>query len=493
MKLPPFFKKHWHKPKGFFIGFRAIIFCFIFSWAITIVSYYINHFPYSIGESKINHWIESFKKNFGNSHYQCMQYIKDNILFIDISGNYVAGVADVESNHNEFTDINTYKIINRQKLSKLFEILNTNSSLYSFAICDLFFQNHSSFKNNTNTDTTDYDKTLNEYARKLQISNKIIFPSKKTNPCGDKVKSIVDTFNEDVGDASYNPVSNFFVQSFMLNDADEYSIEFLMNNRNNKAEIIHSPNKFDFLKYFGIREIAVNQDTIKAWNSFVTPMTITSDDINTLRRFNERDVVDNTINIINLKTIFNDTSILSDILKPEKTHKKMIFIANFTDKDIDIHRTIWGDIPGNLIILNAYLHMKDFKNKLNYKITLALFLSYFSLFYLMIYKYKVRDEKTKTKANETHKNQSVTLKGSIVITKLFLIPVFTIADAIIHYWYYIVLFFIWVYIYIAFDFYLRIIALSIFILLVAEFIKKYYSFNNWLNKIIIKEPDPKTL
>lgn len=66
----------------------------------------------------------------------------------------------------------------------------------------------------------------------------------------------------------------------------------------------------------------------------------------------------------------------------ELTKNRIIFVGDFEDRDI--HETIYGDTPGPLILLNAFLALESGDNVITFFFVFFLFVFYFTISYLTV-------------------------------------------------------------------------------------------------------------
>ncbi|MBY0424923.1 MAG: CHASE2 domain-containing protein, partial [Cytophagales bacterium] len=63
----------------------------------------------------------------------------------------------------------------------------------------------------------------------------------------------------------------------------------------------------------------------------------------------------------------------------ELTKNRIIVVGDYEDRDI--HETIYGDIPGPLILLNAFLALENYDNEIEFSFLFFLFIGYFLVSY----------------------------------------------------------------------------------------------------------------
>lgn len=251
---------------------------------------------------------------------------KDSLLFINISHDKML----VPRYDSDGFESGKEAITDRASLLKFIETINTNPN-YKFILLDVFFE-----------DSTSFDSTLQAQINK---SKDIIFPYHLDG--GDKVlKSYINGWK---GLADYNTDFGIFLKYSYLQRDTCKTVPLLLYEKFHNGSISKT-GPF----YFSKGSLALN--------SLALSIPVRSFDIFTGDSLGYNSV--NLCEVINLPLPF---------IK-ELTKNKIIIIGDF--KDRDIHPTLYGNTPGPLIQLNAYLALVNGDNLLHWPILCFLFVNY---------------------------------------------------------------------------------------------------------------------
>lgn len=260
---------------------------------------------------------------------------RDQFIFVNIA--YDKQLIDL---YDEFGfPIGNQDITDRKKLARFFNILNKKPDNHKFVLCDIFFK-----------DPSPDDPLLDSAFKKTK--NLLIAYHKGSDgnldlPIFDVKKGLTDYVTSEEG----------FLKFQLLYDDSLKTIPLLM------YETLHNQtlSKKGFFHYFG---------NTRVLNNFILDFRIRQYDL-----FES----DEHYNFVNLGELLflTDKNIL-DIVKG-----RIIIIGDYVDRDI--HDTIYGDMPGALILLNVYLALVKGDNIINWGFVLFLYFGYSLISVLIFY------------------------------------------------------------------------------------------------------------
>lgn len=225
-------------------------------------------------------------------------------------------------------------IVDRNKLGVLFNKINRLNS-HKYIICDIFFQDESS-----------YDDSLSNILNKVK---NIIIPRK------DNIKSTKKPFrniNSGIVDA-FTVGGTFYKYKLFNQKSGIKSIPLKMYEELNNTSYIDY-NLFGSLNGKLVFNDFVPEYKIDSYNVFQT----------------------NDYPVFNLGELIKVTDNFDKFIKD-----KIIIIGNFNS---DTKNTIYGNIPGPLIILNSYLSIENQDNKITFFLILFLLLIFSGFSYFIV-------------------------------------------------------------------------------------------------------------
>jgi len=313
---------------------------------------------------------------------------RNELLFINISYDPVF----IEKLDKDSIPIGLQTITDREKVAKLFEILNKNPDNYKYIICDIFFK-----------DGSPNDSLLHEQLKKAK--NTII-------PYHAGGENLLDMplFDVKKGFADYDYIEGSFLKFKLLHRDTIQSIPLVM-----YKDLYGVKYEKKGMFYFLNDKLSFN---------------------NIILDFKVRyyDILGNGSNNNYPFVYLGEFIELPDSLINVTVKDKIILIGDFLEKDV--HETIFGKMPGTIILLNAYLTLVNEDNIIPILFFPYLFVCYFFLSYLVfnkdkkisniIYKMKEKfmfkkspDEEKETTFQKT-KTRGVFKKASLFILVSFI-------------------------------------------------------------------------
>jgi len=254
---------------------------------------------------------------------------RDELLFVNVAYDPVL----VEKLDDDGIPVGEQPITDRKKLARFFEILNKKPDNYKFVICDIFF-----------ADPSPDDSLLSAQITKMK---NIIIPFHE-NDDGSYELPIFDVEN---GFADYDVMSDSFLKFRLLYKDTIKSLPLRM------YEMTHNRflKKFGFLYFMGGKP---------SFNTMVLDFKVRYYDI-------LEDVSPDPYPFVHLGELLS----LNENIIQETVKGKIIMLGDF--KERDLHQTIFGSMPGTIILLNAYLTLVNRDNIIDYFFILYLLICYF--------------------------------------------------------------------------------------------------------------------
>jgi hypothetical protein len=224
-------------------------------------------------------------------------------------------------------------VTDRAKLAKLFEILNKTPDGHKYILCDIFFEDESSADNELNA--------------QLQKTKNIIIPYLQEDTGNVKYP----IFNINKGLAIYNKISGSFLKYTLLRNDSLKSIPLKMHEDISKSQF----SKNGIFSYLN-NKLCLNNVIIDFKIRYYDILEEKSPD---------------PYPSVNLGELLS----LSDSLILQSVKDRIVLIGDL--KDLDIHSTAIGDMPGVLVLLNTYLTLKNDENTIKSFMLILLFISYF--------------------------------------------------------------------------------------------------------------------
>lgn len=241
-------------------------------------------------------------------------------------------------------------ITNREKLTNFFKIINKKKGAPEFIICDIFFK-----------DPSPYDSLLE---KEISGMDNILVSYHKHNE--DDLKDLPDypIIKGAVGLADYEHSAwDDLCLKFKLVQGDSLkTLPLLMYEKLHKT-----PLKEGTLFYY--------LGESPALNSFIIDYQIRSYDLFGNERLNLVNSVQNLYPLVNLGELL----LLPDEAILEQIKNRIVVIGDFEDRDIK--ETLYGEMPGSLILLNTFLCLENKENLISKSFIVFLFLGFFLISY----------------------------------------------------------------------------------------------------------------
>ncbi|MEM9338127.1 MAG: CHASE2 domain-containing protein [Bacteroidota bacterium] len=231
----------------------------------------------------------------------------------------------------------TQVITDRSVLARFFAILNKNPNNHRYILCDILFENPS-----------DHDLLLKEQLKKLP--NVLI-------PFWEDENDVLQypLFDVTSGLATYTAVDNYFIKYQLMDDTLK-TMPLVMYEALHQQQLRKKGNLF----------YQMNDRSV--FNNFILNLRVRTDDV----------IKEGGTYHPNYWKFFGATlDLYSDEEILELTKGKIIVIGDFEDTTNDYHQTLAGDMPGPLILLNAYLALVAGDNIIRDGLYLILFMGFF--------------------------------------------------------------------------------------------------------------------
>jgi len=298
------------------------------------------------------------------------------IIFLDVSKDLQLADDSTNTGYDGKDGLAGAKIVitDRSKLAKFFSIVNQHKGGYRFILCDVNFEirapNDSGLKASI------------ERTQKLIVS---------ANIQGSQL--IPPIFKVDYGGVTYQASSGYFAKLPIFYNDSLKSLPALMAERINGKR---------FSRSHGINL----ENGYPAFNTVIPELY-----------YRTNDLVSQTgshgANFFYLGEVINNKDFFNKYLKD-----KVIIIGNFST---DLHKSFLGNMPGSLILLDAYLSLANNSLQIRWEWSLFLFALYLVISYFIFLKPEVKLEKL-------HGKIKVKMLSGLVKTYITYIGVLIIAD-----------------------------------------------------------------
>lgn len=267
---------------------------------------------------------------------------KKRFLFIDISWE-----KELIDKNTEGTDhqIGKQAITDRKKLAQLFHLINTSKAKYEFILCDIMFDEPSPNDSILEREIRLLPNFLASAASEMDTAQK-----KQT------VKALAINVPHALSEYETTEDKKILKYKLMYGDSIK-TIPLKM------YEMLYD-------KKFETNQIISKLDSHWVLNSFVMEYPIREfhfqDNMSEYRKWYLMDFLE----------YFDSIKIATEITD------KIIVIGDFEDKDK--HETIYGEMSGALILINAFLYIEECKNRIHFLMVLFLYLSFMFMSYQVI-------------------------------------------------------------------------------------------------------------
>jgi hypothetical protein len=321
------------------------------------------------------------KHVFPHSFYDD-SFIQKKFLLINVSLDYGLGVNTGYSN-SVFLPKGlepVTPITDRQKLSRLFRWLSAHPDQYNYVVCDLLFEGATVEGNGSGNSSTRsrYDDTLRNYLELIQRSGKVLFAGKYDDHNQQYYPGLYPSLRDENKGAANKDVVDEYIRNYRLTRGDNGIPTLPLRMLERLDGVTIKPSLFGFL---GLSHHSTGE-SYSSWNSFIPDMTFSKEDIDAIPSFAGATVPDSTIGMIQLGEAVSDTDILPSLLYKKEAVKKNIFIGAFTHDHADMHKTLFGDLDGSLVILNIYYDLVQEQNSLNIIYFLSMVVCFFFFWWL---------------------------------------------------------------------------------------------------------------
>jgi len=224
-------------------------------------------------------------------------------------------------------------ITDREKLSRMFEIIKKNNSNHKYLICDVFFK-----------DPSPYDSALNDNIRNIK---NIIIPYH----IGSDNEIQEPIFKINKGFSDYNIIEGSFLKYSLMQRDTLPSLPLKMYLDLYNASFMNK----------GIISLINGKP---AFNTIIIDFKVRYYDIN-------EDMSPEPYPYVNLGEFMS----LPDSVIAKTIKDRIVIIGDLQDKDM--HQTLVGNMPGAIILLNIFLTLKESENLIKPLFLVILFITYF--------------------------------------------------------------------------------------------------------------------
>ena len=254
---------------------------------------------------------------------------RNDLLFINTSYDNML----IERLDDDGFEIGNQVITDREKLSRLFEIMKNSNSNHKYVICDIFFK-----------DPSPYDSALDENL--INLKN-IIIPYHLGSD--NKVQDPI--FNINKGFSDYNIIEGSFLKYSLMQMDSLPSLPLKMYMDLYNASFIS-------------KGIISMMNGKPAFNTIIIDFKVRYYDIN-------EDLSPEPYPYVNLGEFVSlPDSVISNTIKD-----RIVIIGDLQDRDM--HQTLVGNMPGAIILLNIFLTLKESENLIKPLFLFILFITYF--------------------------------------------------------------------------------------------------------------------
>lgn len=306
---------------------KLIAACSLHSVLLTVITLLLLEMNYTYGDERlIIKWSTVIKKVVLGIDNKPS---KDKILFINTSyDNMLIDRLDADG----FT-IGNQVITDREKLSRLFEIVRKGNSGHRYILCDIFFK-----------DVSPFDSSLNENIKNLK---NIIIPYH----LGENNIIEEPVFKINKGFSDYNVIEGSFLKYSLMQNDSLQSLPLKMYEDVYGAEFKNS-------------SLISRMNGAPSFNTIIIDFKIRDYDI-------REEKSENTYPYVNLGEFIE----LPDSVVLETMRNRLVVIGDFQEKDL--HQTIIGPMHGGMILLNVFLSVENSENIIKPFFLLILFVVYF--------------------------------------------------------------------------------------------------------------------
>lgn len=345
---------------------------------------YAVYLPWVGSETDVINFATRMKRDLKSENYsRAMDYVAKNFLLINIAHDadtycnttYGAGFCDSIPGKPDYSPC--YPTVNRSRLTSLLKWLSQNRSKYNKVILDIIF------KDRAIADGT--ADSLEYYLTTLQKDSAIIFAGvydynlKKFN--NQPLSGVLDDANTGAVNEELTE-GVFFRYRLTYNDGTVKSLPALMYERIHETDI--KMGRFGLLTYQD-----VSKKKIRAANYFIPEMNLSPEDFDKLPAPEGNATPDSNLARLDLWQSVRQCGpieyfYLKQALGGTAPVKKNIFIGSFSHDHDDMHKTVYGDLDGSIILLNIYYSLVKKQNQTGFWHQLFIFCSFYLIFLRII-------------------------------------------------------------------------------------------------------------
>ncbi len=368
------------------VGGNKYVQCLLLAIGFTVISQYSLYFTWTlINQDSIVSATGYKKKIAGRQQSKLVneKTIARDFLLIDVS-NDMTFDCDHDAATKTGTPTDTDSLLympcrpqpDLKKITELFKWLANNQDKYNVVVCDLLID---TLPVNNATDTL-LGCILNIIQ---QNPGKILFAS---------------LYDKNIDRFIASPFSNHIPPAYkgVVNEdlTDNYLLKYELSYQNCRVKslpllMLEKINHYNIQPYIpGFDKYISNDGTpITAANLFIPEMLLLNDDIDSIRTAGSYDgsTLDSMAGKIQLwQTLatFNNSPnySLQEVLRTKSTNKRNIFIGAFNHSHSDVHKTIYENMDGSIILLNIYYNLLLNSNKISTCYILFVLLFFYLIF-----------------------------------------------------------------------------------------------------------------
>ena len=254
---------------------------------------------------------------------------RNDLLFINTSYDNML----IDRLDDDGFQIGNQVITDREKLTRLFEIMKNSNSNHKYVICDIFFK-----------DPSPYDSALNENL--INLKNIII-------PYHLSADNEIDKpiFNINKGFSDYNIIEGSFLKYSLMQMDSLASLPLKM-----YMDLYNAS--------FSSKGIISRMNGKPAFNTIIIDFKVRYYDIN-------ENLSPEPYPYVNLGEFMSlPDSVIANTIK-----NRIVMIGDLQERDM--HQTLVGNMPGVIILLNIFLTLKESENLIKPLFLFILFITYF--------------------------------------------------------------------------------------------------------------------
>ncbi|MFA5010471.1 MAG: CHASE2 domain-containing protein [Ignavibacteria bacterium] len=307
--------------------FRLIVASILHALFLVAVTLWLLQKNYTYGDEKfVIRWSSIIKKMVFKIDDKPP---RNDLLFINTSYDNML----IDRLDDDGFSVGNQVITDREKLSRLFEIMKNNNSNHKYVICDIFFK-----------DPSPYDSSLNENIMKLK---NIIIPYHISSDS--EIQEPLFKINK--GFSDYNIIEGSFLKYSLIQLDSLPSLPLKM-----YMDLYNAS--------FSGKGIICLMNGKPAFNTVIIDFKVRYYDI-------REDMSPEPYPYVNLGEFMS----LPDSVIAKTIKDRIVIIGDLQERDM--HQTLIGTMPGSIILLNVFLTLKESENLIKPLFLAILFLTYF--------------------------------------------------------------------------------------------------------------------